>query len=187
MRHLYLLLLLFSPRPFVGQTIAWQSIQVHPVGLNAARLSSAEKAAIRALLKPELEEIADLCVAGQPGLDDLTFDEAPLGTHSIVYVAPGWGCTGGGNSSGNWLVEIRAGHPLLLGTTLGWGLRVQPHASMGLHDFVNYWSGGGGEIGISYYRFDGTTYRSIGSHSIIPCDEGYCYKEGGRPLDWKLP
>jgi hypothetical protein len=182
--------------PIVAQVPDWQHVDVNIRKLNPSlapvRLTPAHKRKIARFISRHLMPDSDECVS-LPEMPGPTFSIAPVGASSIYVVRSGRGCGGGSGNAPAWLIDARGEEPRMLADIYGWGLGVQQHVSHGLHDFVTGWSMGADEFGLSYYRYDGATYRKVGHREVISCDStgrtlnSSCYKEGGRPLDTTPP
>ncbi|WP_353068277.1 hypothetical protein RBB75_12590 [Tunturibacter empetritectus] len=142
---------------------------------NAARLGKSQINSIWRLLREQIKN--DTCTPEdtQAVLKGLTFDEVPLKENShVVRATAGIGCERGGQGAngGMWLFQVEGGKVQFLGGLSGWGMAVQRAEISGFHDFVTGWHMSGRETGLSYYRFDGKVYKSIGGTSAFGDDNG---------------
>jgi hypothetical protein len=101
---------------------------------------------------------------------NLKFEELPVSvTQKIVLVEAGTGCARGGQGSNGAMGVIRfQGDKFSFLATPeqqfnGWLYSIQQTTSHGFRDVVLGWHMGGGETGLSYFRFDGTCYQRIGA------------------------
>jgi hypothetical protein len=107
-------------------------------------------------------------------LDDmirgLMFEEIPLAQNRrVLLVQAGAGCARGGQGANGamWLIRLDGDVPVLLaspeGDFSGWLYSIQPSVSHGYHDLVLGWHMGAGSYGLTYFRFNGKSYVSIGT------------------------
>jgi hypothetical protein len=100
----------------------------------------------------------------------------------VVRATAGVGCARGGQGAngGMWLFQVEGQRIRFLGALSGWGMAVQPTEAYGFHDFVTGWHMSAAETGLSYYRFDGTVYKSIGGASAVSDNNGTWQLERGE-------
>jgi hypothetical protein len=111
-----------------------------------------------------------------PDLDDLikglTFKTIPASTGNLVLAEAGAGCARGGQGANGamWIFRFDGKTPKLLGTPSelsGWIFSIQPTFSHGFPDIVTGWHMSAAEAGLSFMRFDGKSYRSIGNAKLV--------------------
>ena len=174
MRSALILVLIGSLGTSPGQTDLWKKVGWYsPVQLkiyapNQAQLVRVKKALVaRVGLDnwPCAEEDEDL-----EWTENLKFEELPVSAREkIVLVEAGTGCARGGQGSNGamWVIRFRGDKFSFLATPErqfnGWLYSIQQTTSHGFHDVVLGWHMGGGETGLSYFRFDGTCYQRIGA------------------------
>jgi len=117
--------------------------------------------------------------------DNLEFLELPVSmAEKIVLVEAGPGCARGGQGANGamWLIRFQGDKFSLIATPQqqfnGWLYSIQQTTSHGFRDLVVGWHMGGGECGLTYFRFDGKSYQRIatatqtthpnGAEKIIP-------------------
>ena len=95
-----------------------------------------------------------------------------------MLVEAGMGCARGGQGSNGamWVVRFKTKKPVLLATPQkdfnGWLYSIQPSTSHGLRDLVLGWHMSAMETGLSYFRFDGRSYRLIGGALLTADADG---------------
>jgi hypothetical protein len=111
-------------------------------------------------------------------INGLTFKSIPLsGEQNLVLAEAPAGCARGGQGANGamWVVRFDGDKPALLATPKefnGWLFSVQPTLSHGSPDIILGWHASGSEAGLSYFRFDGKSYRSIGTATLQSDDQG---------------
>ena len=187
--HLALILLFVNPLfSFPAQADLWQKVG----GYDAMHLKT---------YVPSQAQLVRVkkAIAARVGLDNwpcaeeddsdwtenLKFEELHVSeTEKIVLVEAGTGCARGGQGSNGamWIIRFQGDKFSFLATPQqqfnGWLYSIQQTTSHGFRDLVLGWHMGGGETGLSYFRFDGTSYQRIaaatqtadadGAEKIIP-------------------
>jgi hypothetical protein len=104
--------------------------------------------------------------------ETLKFEELPVSeTEKIVLVEAGPGCARGaqGANGAMWIVRFQGDKLFFLATPQqqfnGWLYSIQQTTSHGFRDLVLGWHMGAGETDLSYFRFDGTSYKRVGAAS----------------------
>ena len=98
---------------------------------------------------------------------------------STVLVEAGDSCarSGQGSNGAMWLVRFKDGVPVILAgpnqSFDGFLFSIQPTTSKGYRDVVVGSHMSASETGVSYFRFDGTSYRLIGRARVISDDRGF--------------
>jgi hypothetical protein len=163
--------LLFPP----PQTELWQKVRPwSPVNLKSFSPSPAQLIAVKKALAARVQLDNTPCAAEDDSewTENLEFEELPVSaTQQIVLVSAGSGCARGaqGSNGAMWIIRFQGEKLLLLATPQqrfnGWLYSIQQPTSHGLRDLVLGWHMGGGEtpLPLSYFRFDGTSYRRIGA------------------------
>src|ERR1700730_14895781 len=169
--HLALILLFVNPLfSFPAQADLWQKVGSY----NAMHLKN------YAPSQAELVRVKKT-IAARVGLDNwpcaeddsewtekLKFEELHVSeAEKIVLVEAGPGCARGGQGSNGamWIIRFQGDKFSFLATPQhtfnGWLYSIQQTTSHGFRDLVLGWHMGGGETGLSYFRFDGTSYQRI--------------------------
>jgi hypothetical protein len=96
----------------------------------------------------------------------------------VLLIEAGRGCARGGQGSNGamWLIRFDGLKPTLLASPQegfnGWLYSVEPKASNGYRDVVLGWHMSAFEADLSYFRFDGKSYRRISSATFRADDDG---------------
>jgi len=142
--------------------------------LQPATLTSAQLKSFANFLRHRKPESIWECEG--PDLDDLinglTFETIPAASGSLVLAEAGAGCARGGQGANGamWVFRFDGQTPNLLGTPSelsGWIFSIQSTLSHGYPDIVTGWHMSAAEAGLSYMRFDGKSYRSIGNAKLV--------------------
>ncbi len=111
--------------------------------------------------------------------ENLKFEELPVsGAEKVVLVEAGPGCACGGQGSNGamWLIRFQGDKLSFLATPQkqfnGWLYSIQQTTTHGFRDLVLGWHMGGGETGLSYFRFDGTSYQRIAAATQLTDADG---------------
>ena len=100
------------------------------------------------------------------------FESIPMpGKQDVVLAEAPAGCARGGQGANGamWVNRFEGANTTLLATPDafdGWLFAVLPTMSHGYPDIVTGWHMSAFEAGLSYMRFDGKSYRSIGSATL---------------------
>lgn len=102
-------------------------------------------------------------------------------TSTVLLVEAGRGCARGGQGSNGamWLIRLnrRAAPDLLAGEEQDFGgflYSIEPTMSKGYRDVIVGWHAGGGQTALTYFQFNGRTYKSISTATLT-------YDERGNP------
>lgn len=162
-------LLLWSP----AQTDLWQNVgRYSPPQLKTYTPSQAQLARVKKALvaRVRLDDWPCAEVDDQEWTENLKFEDLPISvTQKVVLVEARMGCARGGQGANGamWLIRFQGDRVSFLATPQkqfnGWLYSIQQTTSHGFRDLVLGWHMGGGETGLSYFRFDGTTYQRIGA------------------------
>ena len=185
MRLPVLFTLVFSAVTAHAQQDIWSHVkpQFDLPTLASATLSDARQAAVRRLLRQNKTSIGWEC-EGDDALNEmlkgLTYKNIPLSdAQPVLLVEADAGCARGGQGSNGamWLVRFDADTPVLMATPKGgfdgWLFSIEPSSSHGYRDIILGWHMGASEGGLNYFRFDGKTYRGIGSASYTVGDDDH--------------
>ncbi len=157
-----------------AQQDIWSHVDPHfnSPQLAAAKISNSRELAIRNLLRQNRTSIGWECGGDQLAemLNRLKFETMPISAaQDVLLVEAGAGCARGGQGSNGamWLVRFDGDAPALMATPKGgfngWLFAIQPATSHGYRDIILGWSMGAGGGTLSYFRYDGKSYRAIGS------------------------
>jgi hypothetical protein len=174
MRLALAVVLMVSSSPALAQADLWSHVNPHfgTPQLATVVVSDARLTAIRQLLREHRKSIGWECGGEQLEelLKSLTFESIPLSSsHEVLLVEAGSGCARGGQGANGamWLVRFSRGTPELVATPRdgfnGWIFAIQPSTSHGLRDIILGWRMGVDSGSLNYFKFDGKTYRGVGS------------------------
>lgn len=106
--------------------------------------------------------------------DKVTFEELPISpTEHATLVQAGVGCARGGQGSNGamWVVQFKDDELSFLATPQqkfnGWLYSIQPTTSHGFQDLVLGWHMSASEAILSYFRFDGKSYRLLSTAQLL--------------------
>lgn len=166
----------------IAQSELWQHVGSHPTPkLASVTLSPSQQKSIRGLLKAResLDGWACDSTTDAEWLNDLSYKTIPLSPGvKVLLIEAGRGCARGGQGSNGamWLIRFDGLKPTLLASPQqgfnGWLYSVEPNASSGYRDIVLGWHLSAFEAGLSYFRFDGKSYRLISSATSREDDDG---------------
>jgi len=108
-------------------------------------------------------------------LQGLRYQWVPLKTDAkTVMITSGLGCARGGQGANGamWLFDVSGKDPIYLGELNGWGPGTLKTSFAGYNDVVTGWHISGFEAGLTYYRFDGNSYRAIDGADAITDEDG---------------
>lgn len=171
------LLVLLSPCVARPQAELWRAVNLKSASVvfKPAHLIRSQLASIHALLRSQsapwdCAEIHDISWQR-----NLSFLVAPVGPQPITLVEAGAGCARGAVNSAMWLVVWTGAHPHLIASPAnfsGWFRSIEPGATHGFHDITIGWHMYGSETGITYLRFDGTSYQPISFADVRIGEDG---------------
>ena len=111
--------------------------------------------------------------------ENLKFEELPVSAREkIVLVEAGTGCARGGQGSNGamWIIRFQGDKSSFLATPEqqfnGWLYSIQQTSSHGFRDLVVGWHMSAGQNDLSYFRFDGTSYRRISAATHLTDEDG---------------
>ena len=165
-----------------AQADVWQHVNLEPDPQpDRVIVSKGQFAAIKSALKVgggtgwQSCDVAD----GDDWSRALIFEELPVSsTEKVMLVEAGPGCARGGQGANGamWVVRFEGDKPVLLAgpkhSFSGWLYSIQPTTSHGLRDMVLGWHVGARETGLSYFRFNGTSYRLVGTATLAADADG---------------
>lgn len=176
------LVLVSSLFSFRAQTDVWQKVgHYSPMHLKAYDPSQAQLVTIKKALlaRVRLDNWPCAEVDDREWTENLKFEELPVSrTGKVVLVEAGPGCARGGQGSNGamWVIRFQDNELSFLATPQkqfnGWLYSIQQATNHGFRDLVLGWHMGGGETGLSYFRFDGTSYRRIGAATQLTDTDG---------------
>ena len=109
----------------------------------------------------------------------LIFEDLPVSaTEKTMLVEAGPSCARGGQGSNGamWVLRFEGQKPVLLASPKqkfnGWLYSIQPTSSYGLRDLVLGWHMSAMETGLSYFQFDGKSYRRISTATLMTDADG---------------
>jgi hypothetical protein len=175
---LSILLAMLLTTPTLGaQTTLWKHVSSrhNPPKTPPAELTHVELTAIRNLLRSPAQRDVWLCDEEEntDWVNGLFFSSISLSPgHKTILVEPGPGCARGGTGGGGpmWIMELHGSKPTLLASPKqnfgGWLFSVQPNPHCVYSDIVLGWHMSAFESDLTYFRFNGHTYNSIGSATL---------------------
>jgi hypothetical protein len=178
-----LITLVFSGSVAFAQADLWShvSTQRDMHSLQPATLSTGQLESFARLLRKQKHEDVWECEPSE--IDDLIkglrFESIPISEkREMLLVEAGSGCARGGQGANGamWLIRFDGpdgATPILLATPKefsGWLYAVQPTLSHGYPDIVLGWHMSAAETNLTYFRFDGKSYRLVGSASLLADD-----------------
>ena len=173
--------LVFSASTALAQADLWTHVspQDGPQQLQPASLSDAQLKSFAHLLRQQKPGEIWECEAAD--LDELIkgliFKSIPVSDkQNLVLAEAPAGCARGGQGANGamWVIRFDGDKPALLAVPKdfdGWLFSVQPTLSHGYPDIVTGWHMSGSEAGLSYFRFDGKSYHSIGTAKLETDDQ----------------
>jgi hypothetical protein len=182
MRFLLLFALLYSAVTGSAQADLWSHVdlklgrqQLQPAFLSGAQVNAFAKL----LRKQKPEDIWDCQSADLDHLiEGLQFESIPAATpQKLVLAEAPAGCARGGQGANGamWVVRFDGDIPFLLASPKefsGWLFSVQPTSSSGYPDIILGWHMSAREADLSYFRFEGKSYRQIGKAKLQTDDAG---------------
>jgi hypothetical protein len=177
------LILLFLSSSLHAQTKLWNHVSTtyNPKTSNVT-LTPNQIQSIHRLLRSHVKE--DMWACGddpedQDWVNDVYFSRISLAQgRQTILVEAGAGCARGGQGSNGamWIVEFHGSKPALLATPgqyfNGSLFSVQPTSHRDYHDIVLSWHMSASEAGLTYFRFNGNSYRMISSATMEFDDDG---------------
>lgn len=183
LRLLVVILLAIASKPTFAQTDLWKNVGgFTPVHLKSYVPTQTELARIQKTLLgrvklddwPCAEETDD-----REWTRNLVFEELPISINEkIVLVEAGQGCARGGQGANGamWVLRFRGDKFSLIATPQlsfnGWLYAIQETSSHGFRDLVLGWHMSAREGGLTYFRFDGTSYQAVGQATYLSDDDG---------------
>jgi hypothetical protein len=180
-----ILILLLTSSSLPAQTTLWSQVSTTYNAPKTLRvnLTRNETQSIRTLLRSPAQR--DIWACGDdPDQDpdwvnDVFFSTISLARgHKTLLVEAGPGCGRGGQGANGamWIVEFHGSKPTLLATPAqnfnGWLYSIQHTSHSDYDDIVLGWHMSAFETGLSYFRFNGRSYRAIASATLKIDDDG---------------
>jgi hypothetical protein len=184
MRSSLLIALLSFLTLFPQKADVWKNVSTEPADQSkTVTPSPTQLVIIRKALKAREELDVEGCGDREPNwVEKVFFRELPISeTEKALLVEAGAGCARGaqGANGAMWVVRFEGDKLSFLATPEqkfeGWLYSVQPTTSHGLRDLVLGWHISAGEAGLSYFRFDGTSYHSVAA-AVLVFDENCAAK-----------
>src|SRR5208283_646848 len=176
------LALMFSSGAFAEQSELWQKVgSFSPVHLKTFVPNPAELVKVRKALLARSRRDGWPCadVTEPDWTENLKFEELPVSARNkTVLVEAGMGCARGGQGANGamWIVDFHGDNFTFLATPQmklnGWLYSIQETTSHGFRDLVLGWHMSAAEAGLTYFRFNGTTYQAIGQATCLSDGEG---------------
>jgi hypothetical protein len=164
-----------------GQAGVWDHVNTRP-GPRPERVTVSKaqfEATKRALIAAGGTDAWPCDSTGENWTQALIFEDLPVSeTEKTMLVEAGPGCARGGQGSNGamWVVRFTDQKPLLLATPKqefnGWLYSIQPTTNHGLRDLVLGWHMSAMETDLSYFQFDGKSYRLIGTAQLTADADG---------------
>jgi hypothetical protein len=143
-------------------------------------LAQSQRQSIAGLLKARVS-LDSWCESADDAewLNTLSYETIPLSARvKVLLIEAGRGCarSGQGSNGAMWLIRFDGLNPILLASPQqgfgGWIYSVEPKTSNGYRDIVTAWHMSAFEADLSYFRFDGKSYRRISSATFREDDDG---------------
>ena len=178
MRSLPLIVFLSSLTFLSQQTDIWHDVPTETDDHQKRETPSpAQLVIIKKALKAREELEIEGSVEPKEGpswVEKVLFEDLPISaTEKALLVEAGEGCARGGQGSNGamWVVRLEGDKVSFLATPEqkfeGWLYSIQPTTSHGFRDLVLGWHMSAEETGLSYFSFDGTSYRSVGTAVLV--------------------
>jgi hypothetical protein len=171
--------LLLAVSTLGAQTTLWKHVpsSYNPPKMPRAELTRTELTAVRKLLRSPAHRDVWLCGEEENAdwVNGLFFSSITLAPgNKTILVEPGAGaeCARGGQGSNGamWILEFHGSKPTLLASPKqsfgGWLFSVQPNPHSAYSDIVLGWHMSAFESDLTYFRFNGHSYNSIGSATL---------------------
>jgi hypothetical protein len=179
MRLLALWAFVFAASTASAQAGLWSHVSADSGSrqLQPATLTGAQLRSFASFLRHQKSESIWECEGSDLDelVEGLTFETIPSPGINLVLAEAGAGCARGGQGANGAMWVIRFKGDTLIGTPSeldGWIFSVQPTISHGYPDIVTGWHMSAAEAGLSYLRFDGKLYRSMGSATLVSDESG---------------
>jgi hypothetical protein len=181
MRIPFVIALAISATIAFAQTDLWSHVSPRPAQqrLEPATLSQARLESVAQLLRHQKPE--DVWDCEGTDLDDvikgLRFESIPVSPkQNLVLAEAPAGCARGGQGANGamWIIRFDGDTPTLLTNPKefsGWLFSIQPTKSRSYPDIVLGWHMSAFEANLSYFRFDGKSYRWIAAAKLETDDQ----------------
>jgi hypothetical protein len=169
------ILILLAASSLLAQTALWNQVRstYNPPRTPPVKLTSAETQSILTLLRSPTQKDIWGCEDDPDWVNNVGFSTISLAPgHKTILIEAGVGCGRGaqGANGAMWIVELRGSKPTLLATPgnnfNGWLYSVQHTSHNGYNDIVLGWHMSAFETDLSYFRFNGRSYKSIGNATL---------------------
>lgn len=165
------------------QTGLWERVSTiyHRPETPEAMLTETQRAAVSRVMKAPGEFGGWECGTDEVEgvIKDSRYEWIPVTDgQDVLLVESGAGCARGGQGANGamWLIWMKGASATLIASPKdgfnGWLYSVQSPGSHGMRDVVLGWHMGAREAGLSYFRFDGKTYKPAGSASLKFGEDG---------------
>ena len=164
-----------------AQTGIWKHVNTRPdpqpehLTVSKAQVEATKKA----LIASGRTDAWPCDFTGEDWTRTLIFEDLPVSaTGKTMLVEAGPGCARGGQGSNGamWVVRFKDQKPVLLASPKqkfnGWLYSIQPTTNHGLRDLVLGWHMSATETDLSYFQFDGKSYRLIGTAQLTADVDG---------------
>ena len=178
---LLLIAFLSSLALFSQQADIWKNVSTDPADQPKTVTPSPQQLVpIRKALKAREELDVEACADEEPNwVDKVLFKEVPISeTEKALLIEAGEGCARGGQGSNGamWVLRFAGDKISFLATPEqkfeGWLYSVQPDTSHGLRDLVLGWHMSAAETGLSYFRFDRSSYHLVATAVRVYDEDG---------------
>jgi hypothetical protein len=178
---LLLIAFLSSLTLFSQKDDIWKNVSTEPADHpKTVTPSPTQLVIIRKALKAREELDVEGCGDEEPNwVEKVFFRELPISeTEKALLIEAGEGCARGGQGSNGamWVVRFEGDKLSFLATPEqkfeGWPYSVQPDTSHGLRDLVLGWHMSAAETGLSYFRFDGSSYHLVATAVRVYGEDG---------------
>ena len=178
---LLLIAFLSSLALFSQQADIWKNVSTEPAGQpKTVTPSPTQLVIIRKALKAREDLDVEGCADEEPNwVDKVLFKEVPISeTEKALLIEAGEGCARGGQGSNGamWVLRFAGDKISFLATPEqkfeGWLYSVQPDTSHGLRDLVLGWHMSAAETGLSYFRFDRSSYHLVATAVRVYDEDG---------------
>jgi hypothetical protein len=163
------------------QAYIWNNVSTDPADQPTTVTPSPQQlVTIRKALQAREELDVETCADEEPNwVDKVLFKEISISeTEKALLIEAGEGCARGGQGSNGamWVLRSAGDKISFLATPQrkfeGWLYSVQPDTSHGLRDLVLGWHMSAAEAGLSYFRFDGSSYHLVATAVRVYGEDG---------------
>jgi hypothetical protein len=163
-----------------AQSFIWQNVPTNldRLGSTPATLTPKQMTAVRAVLAARSSHPGVWECDDGSWLEDLQFSRVSVAPYAVFLVEAGSGCARGGQGANGamWLVAFDGTHAHVIASPdiglNGWLYSVVPQSHHGLHDIVLGWHMSAFEAGLTYFEFNGVSYKAVSSATLKSDDSG---------------